>query len=64
MKQIKLNKKYGDIKMVAEIMGVSRHNAARILERNNAKRHDEAVRILQSIIENREKLVDEIKTPN
>lgn len=49
-------KKYGDVKTVAEIMNVTRENAQRILSRPNSKRHDEAVAILNGIIEARKQV--------
>ena len=56
-----LNKReYGDISHVAVIMGVSKANAAKILNRPKSKRHEEAKRILIAIIQNREKLKVEV----
>jgi phosphoheptose isomerase len=50
------NKKLGDIKQVAEILGVSHANADKILRRVNSKKHAEAFNILKNIVESREAL--------
>lgn len=55
-KQIFDKKQYGDIKVVAQMIGVTRHNAARLLERPTAKRHNEAVKALEQVVAAREKL--------
>lgn len=55
--EILTKRQYGDIAQVAQIMGVSRHNATMILRRENSKRHFEALSILEEVITTREKRI-------
>jgi len=55
-------KKSGDLKVVAEIMGITQFNAFNLLNRPRAKRHQEAMDVLARVIENRERLINESKT--
>ena len=62
-KQILDKKQYGDNNLVAQMLSktgnyVSPANAARMLERPNAKRHDEAIEALKRVVENREALLE------
>lgn len=55
-------KKHGDLKVVAEIMGITPFNAFNLVNRPRAKRHQEAMNVLAQVIENRERLIKESKT--
>lgn len=62
-KQILDKKQYGDNNLVAQMLSksgnyVSPANAARMLERPNAKRHTEAIEALKRVVENREALLE------
>lgn len=51
-------KKHGDLKVVAEIMGITRFNAFNLVNRPGAKRHQEAMKVLAQVIESRERLIE------
>jgi len=55
-------KKHGDLKVVAEIMGITPFNAFNLVNRPRAKRHQEAIDILAQVIENRDRLIEESKS--
>jgi hypothetical protein len=52
-----LQKQYGDLVTVARLMDTTPNNAAQLLRRTNAKRHQEALEALGKIIETRENLI-------
>jgi hypothetical protein len=60
-KQIFEKRQYGDVRLLAEILGVSHQNAQKIIERPNSKRHKKAVEILTRIITDREKTIESAK---
>lgn len=51
-------KEYGDLKIVGKMLGTTKDNASRLLNRPNAKRHNEAVTALARVVENRELLIN------
>ncbi len=55
-------KKNGDLKIIAEIMGITQFNAFNLLNRPRAKRHQEAMDVLARVIESRDRLIKESKT--
>lgn len=51
-------KQYSDVRLVAQMIGVTPENAHKILRRPNSKRHQEAIDALSKIIESREQLIE------
>lgn len=60
--KILARKKHGDLKVVADIMGITPFNAYNLVNRPRAKRHQEAMKVLAQVIESRERLISESKT--
>jgi uncharacterized Zn finger protein len=63
-KQIIEKKNYGDMKLMARMLGISQSNATMILSRPNSKKYQEAIEALKKIIEAREALMAQIATKN
>ncbi len=55
-------KRHGDLKTVADIIGISNDNAYRALNREDSKYHSKVVELLSAIIINRETLENQAKT--
>ncbi|WP_026473972.1 hypothetical protein [Alkaliflexus imshenetskii] len=55
--QLLNKKKYGDIRVVAEMIGETHSNTDRILRRPGARKHKKAIEALRKIIEAREELL-------
>lgn len=51
-------KKYGDISIVASMIGVTPDYAKMLIRRQTAKRHQEAIDALTKVIESREQLLN------
>lgn len=49
----------GDLKLIAQMMGITQRYAFELLRRPTAKRHNEAVEALKKIIETRESLLNQ-----
>lgn len=47
----------GDLKLIAQMMGITQRYAFELLRRPTAKRHQEAVNALEKIIESRKMLI-------
>jgi hypothetical protein len=47
----------GDLKLIAQMMGITQRYAFELLKRPNAKRHQEAINALRKIIETRDSLL-------
>lgn len=60
--QVLEKKKFGDIKIVAEIIGESHGNTQQILRRPNSKKHKKAMDVLRKLVESRQQLADEVNT--
>jgi len=62
-KQILLKKQYGDLNMVAAILtnklgrNITPSNAARLIDRDKAKHHQQAIDALRKVVEARENLI-------
>lgn len=63
IQEIKLKKKIGDLKSAGEMISINKFNAYAALNREGSKYHDRIVSALSKIIENRQKLANEFKTP-
>lgn len=50
-------KEQGDLKVIAAMMGITKFNAFNLLNRPRAKRHPEAIKALEKVIEAREQLI-------
>lgn len=57
LSELLTKKEYGDLKLVGKMLGITKDNASRLLNRPNAKRHTEAVTALARIVESRDVLV-------
>lgn len=55
-------KEHGDLKVIAAIMGITKFNAFNLLNRPRAKRHPEAIKALEKVIESRERLIEQCRT--
>ena len=51
--------RHGDYKLVGEIIGVSGDYARKLIFKDRAKKHPDAIKALREIIEEREKLLAE-----
>lgn len=47
----------GDLKLIAQMMGITQRYAFELLKRTTAKRHQEAIDALRKIIETRDSLL-------
>lgn len=61
-KQVLEQKKFGDIKIVAEIIGETDNNTRQILRRPTSKKYKKAINVLRMLIESRQKLAKEVNT--
>jgi hypothetical protein len=61
-KQVLEQKKFGDINIVAEIIGETRGNTSQILRRPTAKKHKKAMEVLRRLVESRQQIATEIST--
>jgi len=56
-KQIIQSKNYGDMKLMAQMLGISQSNASMILNRPKSKKYQKAIAALKQIIEARQALM-------
>ncbi|MFK5951251.1 MAG: hypothetical protein QM500_21045 [Methylococcales bacterium] len=63
IQEIKSKKRIGDLKSAGDMIGINKFNAYAALNREGSKYHDRIVNALSKIIEARQKLEDEFKTP-
>jgi hypothetical protein len=61
-KEVLQKKQSGDIITIAQMLGVTKDNADRIIRRPNAKLHKKAITALRLIVETREALINDSKT--
>lgn len=54
----------GDLKLIAQMMGITQRYAFELLRRPTAKRHQEAVNALEKIIESRKLLITDNASNN
>lgn len=64
LQEIKSKKKSGDLKSAGEMLGISEFNAYAALNREGSKYHQRILNILSKIIEMRDLIAIEIKTPH
>jgi len=64
LQEIKTKKKSGDLKTAGEMLGITEFNAYAALNREGSKYHQRIVEILQKIIEMRQLIANEHKTPS
>lgn len=51
-------KKYGDLVIVAKMLRTTEGNVRQLINRPNAKRHNQAIEALAEVIEARERLIN------
>lgn len=61
--EIQENKSNGDLKIAGKMIGISQYNAYAALKREGSKHHKKIVSALSKIIEARNSIENELKTP-
>lgn len=64
LQEIKTKKESGDLKTAGKMLGITEFNAYAALNREGSKYHQRIVEILQKIIEMRQLIANEYKTPS